>query len=109
MRCEYSINMKWMDSDDNGTNDSFEIDDAHINNMTIINDYEETNMPVIYADITIDKNYMDKVIKHAKTAHMFMYIYKMSEKNDTGVKLKQLTSYTGQMSYFIDQDINYNK
>lgn len=77
--------------------------------MTIINDYEETNMPVIYADITIDKNYMDKVIKHAKTAHMFMYIYKMSEKNDTGVKLKQLTSYTGKMSYFIDQDINYNK
>lgn len=109
MRCEYSINMKWMNSDDNGTNDSFEIDDAHINNMTIINDYEETNMPVIYADITIDKNYMDKVIKHAKTAHMFMYIYKMSEKNDTGVKLKQLTSYTGKMSYFIDQDINYNK
>lgn len=110
MRCEYSINMKWIDSDDdNGTKDSFEIDDAHINNMTIINDYEETNMPVIYADITIDKNYMDKVIKHAKTAHMFMYIYKMSEKNDTGVKLKQLTSYTGKMSYFIDQDINYNK
>jgi hypothetical protein len=101
--------MKWLDTDEKGTKDSFEIDDVHINNMTIINDYEETNMPVIYADITIDKNYMDKIIKSAKTAHIFMYIYKMSEKNDTGVKLKQLTSYTGKMSYFIDQDINYNK
>lgn len=111
MRCEYIIEMKWMNEGDSKDkkNESFDIDTAHITNMTMINDYEGTNMPILYTDLTLDKNYMDKIIKNAKTAYIYLYIYKVFTKQDTGLELKQLTKYNGKMSYFIDQDINYNK
>lgn len=108
---EYTITMKWVNTTDEekGTIESFDIAPQSINQLTMFNDYESTNMPVIYCTLTLDKSYIDKIIKGAKSAFIYLNIFKVYTPNDTGVEIKQLTQYSGKMNYFINQDINYNK
>lgn len=108
---EYTIEMKWVNiTDENkGTTDSFNIASQSINQLTMFNDYENTNMPVIYCTLTLDKKYIDKIIKGAKTASIYLNLYKVYTPSDINVEIKQLTQYSGKMNYFINQDINYNK
>ena len=109
MEYEYTINMIWNNTDENNKNESFTIEPQSINQLTMFNDYENTNMPVIYATLSMDKKYFDKIIAGSKTACIYLNIFKLYTLEDTGIEIKQLTQYSGKMSYFINQDINYNK
>ncbi len=105
MEYTYDISMKWYNKDKSNKDESFDIPAININSLGIINDYEETIMPILYATITIEKKNFDKIIKNAKTAFIDLKISKISE--DDGTKVD--TPYSGKMSYFIDTDLNYNK
>lgn len=109
MKYDYQIDLKWYNTNSSGTEETISFNTENINTLMISNDYENTNMPIITATLTTDKNDMDKIISNVKTAYFFIAIYKYYTNSDTGLDLKQLTPYYGKMTYFIDQDINYNK
>lgn len=111
MKYEYDISMKWTNTNDKGVVDSFDIAPDNIVLLTMDNNYEETLMPVMYARLSIDKKDMDKMVQFAKTATIILTLSKMkAEKDSTDgtEKGKAITPYSGEMSYFIDKDINYN-
>ena len=111
MKYEYDISMKWTNTDDKGAVDTFDISPDNIVMLSMDNNYEEALMPVMYARLSIDKKDMDKMVQHAKTATIIMTLSKMkAEKDSTDgtEKGKAITPYSGEMSYFIDKDINYN-
>lgn len=111
MTYEYYITMQWSNTDDSGNTDTFDINTENINMLVMHNDYSKSIMPVIYAKLSLDKSYIDKIIKNAKTASIYMNISKMqkaTDANDTTAYAKILTPYNGQMEYFIPKDINYN-
>ena len=111
MKYEYDISMKWTNTDDKGAVDTFDISPENIVMLSMDNNYEEALMPVMYARLSIDKKDMDKMVQHAKTATIVMTLSKMkAEKDSTDgtEKGKAITPYSGEMSYFIDKDINYN-
>jgi len=105
MEYTYDISMKWYNKDKNNKDESFNINPVNINSLGVINDYDDTIMPILYATITIDKKDFDKIVKNAKTAFIDLKITKIS--SDNGAKID--TPYSGKMSYFIDTDLNYNK
>lgn len=111
MKYEYDISMKWTNTDDKGAVDSFDIAPENIVMLSMDNNYEEALMPVMYARLSIDKKDMDKMVQFAKTATIILTLSKMkAEKDSTDgtEKGKAITPYSGEMSYFIDKDINYN-
>lgn len=114
MKYQYELTMKWMNRDENNNvidDETINIDNDHIKQITVINDYENTNMPIMYASLMIDKNYIDKIIKNVKTAIIYLEINSMviDEKDNTNISAKHITPYSGILTYFINQDINYNK
>lgn len=111
MKYEYDISMKWTNTDDKGAVDTFDISPENIVMLSMDNNYEEALMPVMYARLSIDKKDMDKMVQHAKTATIVMTLSKMKAEKDStdgAEKGKAITPYSGEMSYFIDKDINYN-
>lgn len=111
MKYEYDISMKWTNTDDKGATDTFDISPENIVMLSMDNNYEEALMPVMYARLSIDKKDMDKMVQHAKTATIVMTLSKMKAEKDStdgAEKGKAITPYSGEMSYFIDKDINYN-
>lgn len=108
---EYYVNMKWKNTDENQKTDSFDINPENINALVMYNDYANSLMPILYAKLSIDKANIDKMVKAAKTASIYMYIYKIQKTSGAetaNTSAKVLTQYAGEMSYFISKDINYN-
>ena len=102
MRYKYYIEMTWVNDSTTKT-----IDSTNIKHLLIDADYENKYMDTIYGVFNIDKNFVDQIILNAKTASIYMNIYKVDV--DAEVETKILTAYSGEMSYFINDDINYNK
>ena len=111
MTYEYYITMQWVNTDENGNSDKFDIGTENINMLVMHNDYAEALMPTIYAKLSLDKKNVDKIVQYAKTASIYMNISKMQKEDNSGNTsyAKILTQYNGEMSYFISKDINYNK
>lgn len=109
MKYEYSIELKWSNTKDDGTEESINFTSETITSLVLTNDYEKSNMPMIAVTLTADKNDMDKIITNVKTACFYVSIYKLFISEVTNLELKQLTPYYGKATYFVDQDINYNK
>lgn len=102
MRYKYYIEMTWVNGSTTQT-----IDPSNIKHLLIDCDYENKYMDTIYVIFQLDKNFVDKIILNAKTASIYMNIYKVDV--DATVETKLITPYSGEMSYFIHDDINYNK
>ena len=109
MKYEYLIELKWSHTKDDGTEETIKFDNETINSLMLTNEYENSNMPIIAVTLTADKNDMDKIITNVKTACFYISIYKLFINSVTNLELKQLTPYYGKATYFVDQDINYNK
>lgn len=109
MKYEYLIELKWSNTKDDGTEETIKFDNETISSLMMTNEYENSNMPIIAATLIADKNDMDKIITNVKTACFYISIYKLFINSVTNLELKQLTPYYGKATYFIDQDINYNK
>lgn len=109
MKYEYSIELKWSNTKDDGTEDTITFTNETITSLMLTNDYEKSNMPMIAVTLTADKNDMDKIITNVKQACFYISIYKLYMNSETNLELKQLTPYFGKTTYFVDQDINYNK
>lgn len=108
---EYYITMEWKNTDENKNTDSFEINTENINALVMYNDYTNSLMPILYAKLSLDKSNVDKMVKNAKTASVYLYIYKIKKTSGTetaNTSTKVITQYSGEMSYFISKDINYN-
>ena len=109
MKYEYLIELKWSGVKDDGTEDTINFNNENISSLMLTNDYEQSNMPMLAVTLTADKNDMDKIITNVKTACFYVSIYKLFINEVTNLELKQLTPYYGKATYFVDQDINYNK
>jgi hypothetical protein len=94
--------MTWVNGDTTKT-----IDATNIKHLLIESDYENKYMDTIYVVFQLDKNFIDQIVLNAKTASIYMNIYKVNVDED--VETKTITPYSGEMSYFINDDINYNK
>src|SRR5574343_83596 len=104
MRFKFTIDMKWINNDDNS---SITISAENIKSLIIDSNYDTRYMDICYAIIVLDKNDIDKIILHAKTSSIHMNIYKINADQDPPSKV--LTDFSGEMLYFINRDINYNK
>lgn len=109
MKYDYLIELKWSSIKDDGTEDTINFNNENISSLMLTNDYEQSNMPMLAVTLTADKNDMDKIITNVKTACFYVSIYKLFMNEVTNLELKQLTPYYGKATYFVDQDINYNK
>lgn len=105
--------MQWfLPSNDEGTQGtSFNIPPENIDMMMMHNDYSDSLMPIIYVRLILDKKNIDKMIQNAKKAVIYMNLFKKQKPDsttDTTEYGKMITNYSGEMSYFISKDINYN-
>lgn len=110
----YRMAMTWSNKDEETNNtDIIKIEPSDILFMVMESNYEQNLMPTIFCKLNMDKNKIDKIIKYAKTAEIYLNIYKEQKSGDPAVdvlaKARQVTQYSGTMSYFIQKDINYNK
>ena len=75
---EYIISMVWHSKESNSTsnsaNSSFTIAPEKITGFAIISDYDQTNMPIAYATLNLNKTDRDRIIKEAKTAYFDLNI-----------------------------------
>lgn len=81
------------------------IREENIRTLVIDHDYEEKNMPTMFARLNIDKNVFDKIVLNASNAHMLLTLSKINIDNESNEE----TIYNSLCEYFIDHDINYNK
>ena len=106
-RCKYIITAQWK----NG-NDTFDIKQENFKTFMRDNNYDKENISKIVCSLTLDKNNVDKVIMNAKTASIFIYANKVHVEDDGATQTQdaaQQTAWSGEYSYFITDDINYNK
>lgn len=100
---KYTLETAYLNTDKSTTT---AIDNANIKSIVIDRDYDNYHMPMIFMTLTLDKNLIDDMVKNTNTYLINMTIYKFVE----GATPKIKTAYvTGQFSYFIHTDINYNK
>lgn len=110
----YRLSMKWSNKDpDTNETETMTIEPKDVSFLVMENDYENKLMPTLFAKLNMDKKKIDKIIKNAKTAEIYLGIFKEQKTEDpvrdVTVKPKLTTQYIGTMSYFIKKDINYNK
>lgn len=106
-RCKYIITGIWK----NG-NDSFDIKQENFKTFLRDNNYDKENLSKIVCSLTLDKNNIDKIILNAKTASITIYANKIHVEDDGATQTQdaaQQTVWSGEYSYFITDDINYNK
>ncbi|MBR2245901.1 MAG: hypothetical protein IJ880_02545 [Bacilli bacterium] len=111
---EYIISMVWHSKESNSTsnsaNSSFTIAPEKITGFAIISDYDQTNMPIAYATLNLNKTDRDRIIKEAKTAYFDLNITTVQIISSLDNKTSNAPSkYSGKCVYFIDEDLNYNK
>lgn len=81
------------------------INPACIKMLCVEKDYMKLNMPIMLAQLDLDKNLVDDIILNNKDNLFNLFIYKYTEEGDQyAEKVLQ-----GQFVYFLNKDINYNK
>ena len=86
---------------------TIDITSYHISHLLISENYDETNMTMMYAVLQLNKNDMDEIVKNAKTGVITLKIDKTATDDDSGTVTP--TIYSGDCKYIISSDINYNK
>ena len=99
---KYRISMSYLDT---ANSKETQINAACIKMICVEKDYMKLNMPIMIAQLDLDKNLVDDIILNNKDNLFNLFIYKYAEEGDQyAEKVLQ-----GQFVYFLNKDINYNK
>lgn len=84
-------------------NTSTRIDETQIINIVADYNYEELNMPLLYMTVTLDKKFLDNMIKNSKTDLINLTIYKYVDgsSNTAGT-----VYFRDQFVYFLKEQLN---
>lgn len=86
---------------------TFDINPENILRLISVSDIENENMPKLFGIFHLDKNFVDEIIRGAKTASIFITLQKGLADDETGSKVN--TEYCGECMYLTNVDYNYNK
>lgn len=97
---KYKLEMEYVSG-----NKSIRIDETQIVNMVIDYDYDNLNMPVLYMTITLDKRFIDNMIKNTNTdlINLTVYRYVDGSSNTAGT-----VYFRDQFVYFLKEQLNKN-
>lgn len=99
---KYSADMKFV----LGSNDVSYIDSMNIKSIAIDSDYKNTNMPMIFITLSIDKRLIDKMVKYQGEGIIILTIARCVVNSDMP---ELYTDYINdKFIYFISEDINKN-
>lgn len=99
---KYRITMSYVDT--SSSNETI-IEPACIKMICVEKDYMKLNMPIMIAQLDLDKNLVDDIILNNKDNLFNLFIYKYAEEGDQYAE----RVLQGQFVYFLNKDINYNK
>ena len=103
-RFKYTINLTYLPSGD--ASKAIYIPTENVRKLFIDHNYSETNMPVMYCTLNIDKTLFDKIVLGAKTDSIVLCLKKFDADSKTPTKIM---IYNSVCEYFLNHDINYNK
>lgn len=99
---KYSIQLRYIKKKENI---SQEIKSTRIRSLIIDKDYSSNNLPVIFMNITLQKDLLDHMIRNSQKNTMVLTIYKyIYREGKLSTKIKYIHS---EMAYFIQEDLNY--
>lgn len=99
---KYSIQLRYIKKKENI---SQEIKSTRIRSVIIDKDYSSNNLPVIFMNITLQKDLLDHMIHNSQKNTMVLTIYKyIYREGKLSTKVKYIHS---EMAYFIQEDLNY--
>lgn len=101
-RYRYKISMSYLDI---ANSSETIIRPECIKSFAVDRDYDNMNMPTALMMLTLDKNLVDQIILGAKDNLFNIFIYKFSLDGDQYAE----KIIAGQFTYFLKEDINYNK
>ena len=101
-RYKYSVQLRYIKKKENI---SQEVKSSRIRSIIIDKDYINNNLPVIFMNITLQKDLLDHMILNSKKNTMVLTIYKYIYKEGSlPTKVQYIHS---EMAYFIQEDLNY--
>ena len=103
-RFKYTINLTYLPSGD--ASKAIYIPTENVRKLFIDHNYGESNMPVMYCTLNIDKTLFDKIVLGAKTDSIVLCLKKLDADSKTPTKIM---IYNSVCEYFLNHDINYNK
>lgn len=99
---KYRISMSYLDT---ANSKETQINAACIKMICVEKDYMKLNMPIMIAQLDLDKNLVDNIILNNKDNLFNLFIYRYAEEGDQYAE----RVLQGQFVYFLNKDINYNK
>ena len=103
-RFKYTINLTYLPAGD--ASKAIYIPTENVRKLFIDHNYSESNMPVMYCTLNIDKTLFDKIVLGAKTDSIVLCLKKFDADSKTPTKI---IIYNSVCEYFLNHDINYNK
>lgn len=103
-RFKYTINLTYLPSGD--ASKAIYIPTENVRKLFIDHNYSESNMPVMYCTLNIDKTLFDKIVLGAKTDSIVLCLKKFDADAKAPTKIM---IYNSVCEYFLNHDINYNK
>ena len=103
-RFKYTINLTYLPSGD--ASKAIYIPTENVRKLFIDHNYSESNMPVMYYTLNIDKTLFDKIVLGAKTDSIVLCLKKFDADAKAPTKIM---IYNSVCEYFLNHDINYNK
>ena len=103
-RFKYTINLTYLPAGD--ASKAIYIPTENVRKLFIDHNYSESNMPVMYCTLNIDKTLFDKIVLGAKTDSIVLCLKKFDADSKTPTKIM---IYNSVCEYFLNHDINYNK
>ena len=103
-RFKYTINLTYLPAGD--ASKAIYIPTENVRKLFIDHDYSESNMPVMYCTLNIDKTLFDKIVLGAKTDSIVLCLKKFDADAKAPTKIM---IYNSVCEYFLNHDINYNK
>ena len=97
---KYRLEMEYVSG-----NKSVRIDETQIVNMVADYDYESLHMPLLYMTVTLDKRFLDNMIKNSSTDLINLTVYKYV---DGSTNTAGLVYFRDQFTYFLKEPLNQN-
>lgn len=102
MQYRYMISMSYLDQK---RGKSVNIENASIKYLIIDHNYEVNCMPILYANITLDKRIIDDMILNCNTNLIMMALNKYDDLTDNKLEIE---CFRKRFTYFLPNDVNKN-
>lgn len=88
----------------------YHIHPENITNMMILYNYSDAVMPIIMLKVSLDKNFLDFIIKNAENLEVNLHVTKFTHKLDDSTQTNpEIDFINGTYMISVNSDINYNK